>query len=102
TRERTAGRRSAPAAARRATTTPMTTSRNRVSARPARDEPLPLEKLSKKVCRGLRGIFSDIDDTLTCHGKLTEDAFAAMGKPRRAGLRMIPITGRPAGWVDHL
>jgi HAD superfamily hydrolase (TIGR01484 family) len=79
-----------------------TLAKNNVAARPARVEPLKLEKLSKKVCRNLRGIFSDIDDTLTCHGKLTEDAFAAMGKLRRAGLRMIPITGRPAGWVDHL
>lgn len=66
------------------------------------NNPLPLEKLSKKVCRSLRGIFSDIDDTLTHHGKLTEDAYAAMWKLRRAGLRLIPITGRPAGWVDHL
>lgn len=65
-------------------------------------EPLPLAKLSKKVCRSLKGIFSDIDDTLTHHGKLTEDAYAAMWKLRRAGLRVIPITGRPAGWVDHL
>lgn len=78
-------------------TTPMKTLKSRSSK-----EPLPLEKLSKKVCRSLRGVFSDIDDTLTCHGKLTEDAFTAMGKLRRAGLRMIPITGRPAGWVDHL
>lgn len=65
-------------------------------------EPLPLAKLSKKICRQLRGVFSDIDDTLTHKGKLTEDAYSAMGKLRRAGLRMIPITGRPAGWVDHL
>jgi len=64
--------------------------------------PLPLGKLSKKVCRNLRGIFSDIDDTLTHKGKLTEDAYSAMWKLQRAGLRMIPITGRPAGWVDHL
>lgn len=64
--------------------------------------PLPIAKLSKKVCRSLKGIFSDIDDTLTSHGKLTEDAYAAMWKLKRAGLRMIPITGRPAGWVDHL
>jgi HAD superfamily hydrolase (TIGR01484 family) len=71
----------------------MTTSKN---------SPLPLAKLSKKVCRSLKGIFSDIDDTLTHKGKLTEDAYSALWKLRRAGLRVIPITGRPAGWVDHL
>lgn len=65
-------------------------------------EPLALEKLSKKVCRSLKGVFSDIDDTLTHKGKLTEDAYSALWKLRRAGLRVIPITGRPAGWVDHL
>lgn len=64
--------------------------------------PLDLGKLSKKFCRSLRGVFSDIDDTLTHHGKLTEDAYAAMWKLRKNGLRVIPITGRPAGWVDHL
>lgn len=70
------------------------------SSKPA--APLPLAKLSKKVCRSIKGIFTDIDDTLTHKGKLTEDAYSAMWKLRRAGLRVIPITGRPAGWVDHL
>lgn len=64
--------------------------------------PLPLEKLSKKVCRSLKGIFTDIDDTLTHHGKVTEDSFRALWRLQKAGLRVIPITGRPAGWVDHL
>jgi HAD superfamily hydrolase (TIGR01484 family) len=64
--------------------------------------PLALGKLSKKICRSLKGIFSDIDDTLTHKGKLTEDAYSSMWKLRKAGLRVIPITGRPAGWVDHL
>ncbi len=76
----------------------MTTLKNSKAVR----EPLPLAKLSKKVCRSLKGIFSDIDDTLTHHGKLTEDAYTALWKLKRVGLRMIPITGRPAGWVDHL
>lgn len=74
----------------------------KTSSSKAAREPLPLAKLSKTVCRSLKGIFSDIDDTLTHQGKLTEDAYAAMWKLRRAGLRVIPITGRPAGWVDHL
>lgn len=66
------------------------------------NSPLPLEKLSKKICRELKGVFSDIDDTLTHHGKLTEDSYQALWKLKKAGLRVIPITGRPAGWVDHL
>lgn len=68
----------------------------------SKNSPLPLAKLTKAVCRSLKGVFSDIDDTLTHHGKLTEDAYSAMWKLRRAGLRVVPITGRPAGWVDHI
>ncbi len=64
--------------------------------------PVPLEKLSKKICRSLKGIFSDIDDTLTHHGKLNESSYRALWSLQRAGLRVIPVTGRPAGWVDHL
>ena len=44
----------------------------------------------------------DIDDTVTLHGRLVPEAFAAMARAKRAGLKMIPVTGRPAGWVDHL
>jgi HAD superfamily hydrolase (TIGR01484 family) len=66
------------------------------------NSPLPLEKLSKKACRRLKGIFTDIDDTLTHHGKLNESSYRALWALKKAGLRVIPITGRPAGWVDHL
>jgi HAD superfamily hydrolase (TIGR01484 family) len=48
------------------------------------------------------GIFCDIDDTLTWHGKLVPAAFLALETAHKAGLRVVPITGRPAGWVDHL
>lgn len=30
------------------------------------------------------------------------EAFAALARARDAGLAVIPVTGRPAGWVDHL
>lgn len=53
-------------------------------------------------CRKLRGVFCDIDDTLTCHGKLLDSAYHALWEGHRAGLRIVPITGRPAGWVDHM
>ena len=51
---------------------------------------------------GIRGVLTDIDDTLTTHGKLTAQAYAAMERLRRAGLLVIPVTGRPAGWCDHI
>ena len=64
--------------------------------------PLPLEKLNKKNCRAIKGVFCDIDDTLTLHGKLPAAAYKALWDLQKAGLKVVPITGRPAGWVDHL
>lgn len=46
------------------------------------------------------GVFTDIDDTLTTDGAITEDAFRALGKLKAAGLQVIPITGRPVGWSE--
>jgi hypothetical protein len=42
----------------------------------------------------------DIDDTLTTEGKLTADSYAALWRLKGAGLVVVPITGRPAGWCD--
>ncbi|TVQ93711.1 MAG: HAD-IIB family hydrolase [Deltaproteobacteria bacterium] len=65
-------------------------------------EPLALSHLPRASCRGVRGIFCDIDDTLTWHGRLVPSAFAALARAHQAGLRVVPVTGRPAGWVDHI
>jgi len=50
----------------------------------------------------LRGIFFDIDDTFTLHGKIYACAFESIWTAYKQGLRVIPITGRPAGWADHM
>ena len=63
---------------------------------------LPVEALDAATCRGLVGVFCDIDDTLTLHGELVPEAFLALHALREAGLRVVPVTGRPGGWVDHL
>ena len=52
--------------------------------------------------RGLVGVLCDIDDTLTLHGRLVPAAFQAMADLQAAGVHVVPVTGRPAGWVDHL
>lgn len=50
----------------------------------------------------LDGILCDIDDTLTWHGRLVPAAFAALAKAQARGLHVVPVTGRPFGWADHI
>ena len=50
----------------------------------------------------IRGLLFDIDDTLTTHGKLTAEAYAALEGLHAAGKRTVAVTGRPAGWCDHM
>ena len=50
----------------------------------------------------LKGLLFDIDDTLTTGGVLTAEAYGAMERLKRAGRLVVPITGRPAGWCDHI
>ena len=47
-------------------------------------------------------ILTDIDDTLTTEGQLGSRAYEALWKLRDAGLKLIPITGRPAGWCEMI
>ena len=51
---------------------------------------------------GIRYVLTDIDDTLTVNGRLLAVVFSAMERLQDAGIRVIPITGRPAGWCDHI
>ena len=53
-------------------------------------------------CAGIRGVLFDIDDTLTTAGRLTAGAYAAVEALKNAGLIVVPITGRPGGWCDHI
>lgn len=50
---------------------------------------------------GIQGICFDVDDTFSTHGKITAEAFQALWEAREAGLCLVPVTGRPAGWADH-
>ncbi|RYF60627.1 MAG: HAD-IIB family hydrolase [Comamonadaceae bacterium] len=45
-------------------------------------------------------VFTDIDDTLTTDGRLDAQTYGALQALQQAGLRVIPVTGRPAGWCD--
>ena len=62
----------------------------------------PLVALPATVLRDIRGVFCDIDDTLTSEGKLTARAYDALARLHAGGKLVVPITGRPAGWCDHI
>ena len=61
-----------------------------------------LAELDPQRLAAVRGVFADIDDTLSTDGRISAAAYSAMERLREAGLLMIPITGRPAGWCDHI
>lgn len=60
----------------------------------------PIRDFSRSQARRLRYVLMDIDDTLTRDGKLYPEPFSALWALKKAGLFVIPVTGRPAGWCD--
>ncbi len=59
-----------------------------------------LHDLPLGAWRQIRGVFTDIDDTLTTNGIITPDVLQALHDLRHAGLIVIAVTGRPAGWSE--
>jgi HAD superfamily hydrolase (TIGR01484 family) len=62
----------------------------------------PLATMPLVARRAIRGVLADIDETLSTHGRITAEAYAALERLHAAGKRVIPVTGRPAGWCDHI
>ena len=62
----------------------------------------PLAEFPLAARRSVRGVLFDIDDTLTTDGALTGPAYSALAQLAEAGFMLVPITGRPAGWCDHI
>ncbi len=60
----------------------------------------PLGEFPASVRARVRVVMADIDDTLTEHGRLPALSYQAMERLHEAGLILIPVTGRPAGWCD--
>jgi HAD superfamily hydrolase (TIGR01484 family) len=61
----------------------------------------PLTRFPLEDAARITAVFTDIDDTLTTDGKLPPSSYAAMWKLADAGIAVVPVTGRPAGWCDH-
>ena len=66
------------------------------------EAPRPFAAVPPARLAALRWVLTDIDDTLTTDGALTADAYGALEALRDAGLLVVPVTGRPAGWCDMI
>jgi hypothetical protein len=62
----------------------------------------PFQQFPADIKKSVRYVLTDIDDTLTFDGRLPSAALAAMERLEASGMQVIPITGRPAGWCDHI
>ena len=60
----------------------------------------PLEALAPARLRGVRGVLTDIDDTLTRDGAIEPAALNALQRLHESHVPVIAITGRPAGWSE--
>jgi HAD superfamily hydrolase (TIGR01484 family) len=62
----------------------------------------PLAALPPAQLQRIMGVFTDVDDTFTTRGRLTAEAMAALESLLASGIRVVPVTGGPAGWCDHI
>src|ERR1043165_5687553 len=60
----------------------------------------PLAQCPRETLAAIEGVLTDIDETVSTHSQLTAEAYGAMEGLKKAGFRVIPVTGRPAGWCD--
>ena len=72
-----------------------------MTARKVRNDIMkPIAQLSQLSASRVDYVFADIDDTLTTDGRLSAASYKALEDLSDAGIQIVPVTGRPAGWCD--
>jgi HAD superfamily hydrolase (TIGR01484 family) len=61
-----------------------------------------VKALAELDAHGVRALLFDIDETFSTAGKITAQAYAALERLHAAATRTVAVTGRPAGWCDHI
>jgi len=62
----------------------------------------PFAQFPRNYKKNIRYVLTDIDDTLSIKGRIPSASFTAMEQLQESGILVILITGRPAGWCDHM
>lgn len=79
-----------------------TTNRDADASEPPPRRMQPFAIFPSDLLRPIDFVLTDIDDTLTTEGRLTAAAYEAMEGLTKAGVTVVPVTGRPAGWCDMI
>ncbi len=61
-----------------------------------------LQDADSEALQPIEVVLTDVDDTLTRHGRLDAATLAAMERLDKAGIQVVPVTGGCAGWCDHI
>ncbi|MFV0493360.1 MAG: HAD-IIB family hydrolase [Pseudorhodobacter sp.] len=61
-----------------------------------------ISEMPGSTAAAVKVLYCDIDDTVTTEGRLTGPAYQALEDLDAAGIAVVPITGRPAGWCDMI
>lgn len=61
-----------------------------------------LAAMAAALAPGLRAIATDMDGTLTRSGRFSSHLFLALERLQQAGIPVLIVTGRSAGWVSAL
>lgn len=59
-----------------------------------------MEPLARADLKGVEAVFTDVDGTLTSAGRLTSSTLAAVEALVRGGVKVVLVSGRPAGWGE--
>jgi predicted HAD superfamily phosphohydrolase YqeG len=60
----------------------------------------PFAKFPAAARAKIQFVLTDIDETLTNEGQLSEETVFALERLQQAGLKVIPVTDGSAGWCD--
>lgn len=61
-----------------------------------------MENVLSKEWKSVKYVLTDVDDTLTWHGKLPPETLLALDKLQQHDIQVIAVTGACAGWCDHI
>ncbi len=62
--------------------------------------PSPPAPLSSAELSSVEAVFADVDGTLTVDGRLASSTLVALEQLKDAGIPVVLVSGRPAGWGD--